>query len=801
MLWSPSCEEGDLEGVEKRSSKMKTSKLIISFLFIIINILLHSSTIEVKQDGSSDFTNIQDAINSSTNSDTVLVYPGTYYENINMNNHDVTLCSLEATTGHSAYITTTIIDGNQSGSCIKIMNGETVTIQGFSLTHGTGTYFNLSTNGGGIFAKDFATVVLKSCKIFDNHAPGGSGVYFRYADAFISNVEITENRADYVGGGLYVYGYPIEFDTNNRCSVYNNHSTSYQDVFIQNVDEISEIYLDKVSFPDPDAYYIGGYRSSFTLDYLTYEFEYISSDIYVSPEGSDDNSGLTLDSPMKTINNATYHIESDSINTHTILLLAGVYTPQNQQFSINLKSNIILKGENKETTIIDGQEQEGTSISIASFSKNVEIRDLSIENATQCSIESPDYCENITIENINILNGTGTTGSGGLKLYTGGDIRIINTLIDNCYSPHSSAINIGNSRTVYIDNLISRNNRNATGDNFSPCNKILFTDSVKVVNSKFINNINNNYEPDYNWTSTSALGIYNDSDQGFGQKWVVENCLFYDNISYNEEHFVGGATITISPMCEEGYFVNNTIIDNRGSNSLWLGGLDTHVYNNIFYNNAGKEVAVPNTFQAQFGSNVTFSNNLIKNGYSGFYNQNTSLNEITWLNDPLNVDPLLDSLNVDWPFFPLDDSPVIDAGTTNFPEGYEMPLYDLAGNPRVHGTNIDLGCFEWVEGMASIEDEVLICNSGYRLSNYPNPFNPNTTISYSLNSETQVKLEIYNVKGQKVKTLVNEKQERGEHSQSWDGIDNSGNPVSSGVYLYKLKTDYDETVKRMMLIK
>lgn len=87
------------------------------------------------------------------------------------------------------------------------------------------------------------------------------------------------------------------------------------------------------------------------------------------------------------------------------------------------------------------------------------------------------------------------------------------------------------------------------------------------------------------------------------------------------------------------------------------------------------------------------------------------------------------------------------------------------------------------------------------LSNYPNPFNPHTIISYILKSDTKVRLEIFNIKGQKVKTLLNETQDRGEQVILWNGKDDNDKSVSSGVYLYKLKTDYDNIVRRMVLLK
>jgi hypothetical protein len=87
------------------------------------------------------------------------------------------------------------------------------------------------------------------------------------------------------------------------------------------------------------------------------------------------------------------------------------------------------------------------------------------------------------------------------------------------------------------------------------------------------------------------------------------------------------------------------------------------------------------------------------------------------------------------------------------------------------------------------------------LQNYPNPFNPLTKISYSLPADTNVQLHIYNVKGQKVKTLVNDKKQAGHHAVEWNSTDDSGRAVSSGVYFYRLLTDEKELVNKMMLLK
>ncbi len=84
--------------------------------------------------------------------------------------------------------------------------------------------------------------------------------------------------------------------------------------------------------------------------------------------------------------------------------------------------------------------------------------------------------------------------------------------------------------------------------------------------------------------------------------------------------------------------------------------------------------------------------------------------------------------------------------------------------------------------------------------NYPNPFNPSTVIRYQLAVSSAVRLKIYNALGQEVVTLVNARQSAGRHEVMWNGKDNKGKSVSSGVYLYRLQAgDYSVTRKMVIL--
>ncbi len=87
------------------------------------------------------------------------------------------------------------------------------------------------------------------------------------------------------------------------------------------------------------------------------------------------------------------------------------------------------------------------------------------------------------------------------------------------------------------------------------------------------------------------------------------------------------------------------------------------------------------------------------------------------------------------------------------------------------------------------------------VSNYPNPFNPQTTIKYNLPENGNVTLEVFNLKGQKVKTLVNQTQKSGEHSIIWDGKDDNARNLTSGIYFYKIKQGKFTSTKKMILMK
>ena len=106
---------------------------------------------------------------------------------------------------------------------------------------------------------------------------------------------------------------------------------------------------------------------------------------------------------------------------------------------------------------------------------------------------------------------------------------------------------------------------------------------------------------------------------------------------------------------------------------------------------------------------------------------------------------------------------------------------------------VDLATFDMTTG---VDDDIEIPNSYSLHQNYPNPFNASTTINYSLSEENFVTIDVFDIMGRKIETLVSSKQNAGEHSVVWNA-----NNVASGVYLYKINAgDFSET-KRCNLLK
>jgi len=156
---------------------------------------------------------------------------------------------------------------------------------------------------------------------------------------------------------------------------------------------------------------------------------------------------------------------------------------------------------------------------------------------------------------------------------------------------------------------------------------------------------------------------------------------------------------------------------------------------------------------------------------------------------------------------PLKFPSVTSFDWTQFYIDVPVPEGALALSVRLH----PLGRFSGTVYMDQLQiqkNEVTDVKNGkgtpvtYNLAqNFPNPFNPTTTISYSLPERSNVVLKIYDMLGREVKTLINEEQSEGNYNITWNGDTNYGAKVASGMYLYRIEAGKFNQVKKMILLK
>jgi hypothetical protein len=160
---------------------------------------------------------------------------------------------------------------------------------------------------------------------------------------------------------------------------------------------------------------------------------------------------------------------------------------------------------------------------------------------------------------------------------------------------------------------------------------------------------------------------------------------------------------------------------------------------------------------------------------------------------------------------------VITAGafttTTNASGSYTMPInvgtyavtctatnYEPQTNNNVVIIEGQNTICNFILNPVSNADEVVIAQTVLK-GNFPNPFNPQTIISYDIKDKAAVRIDIFNLKGQLIRTLVNGMIDKGNQQVIWNGTDANGNPVASGVYQYRMQAGDYKSVRRMMLIK
>jgi hypothetical protein len=778
---------------------MQRYRWIIAGLLCLMGMGLRAVTRIVDINGAGQYSSIQTAVTASSPGDSILVYPGRYMENVNISVNNIVIVSLEYSSNDPSYIASTIIDGGLNARGIRVnQNVQNISIRGFSITN----------SRTGISLGENSTSVITNCSLFGNASPYGAGINIFKSTTVLSGVRIFDNYAYIMAGGIYINGYMgsvnVTFDPVNRCSIYNNTAGAGQDIVAHSINNDLSIPLEMFTVTNPSSFYAAALRASgnefeLLIDAQAFHHQEINHDLYVSPEGDDANDGLSPATALKTIRTAIYRVASDSSNPKTVHLLPGTYsrTVNQQVFPIPLKSWVRVRGAGIEETQVVGEmdpfyanvQYNPLNVFTSFYQSNASLEDLSITSTgsdNSCAIWgfeeealhlknlrmhelSPDLyavidisqasnvCwDGITIEDI-------TTDQMGM-LYTEGYITgtIRNSVFRNAASTYTS-------NQVWAKPLIWT----SAGQSFTVENSIFTNLSMADDDAQAI----------------CFGGVLNPQSQ---QYYTFRNCLF-SNINCNER-----GVLIVGHTYPEMNITNCTFAGHTGNGEALMVNGNVTISNCIFYNNRSKEIAINPMDGTGIPTTLTLENNLIRNGYSDIWpwigctinysDTNITGNPLFLGGDDTN-DPLYYSLSA--------ASPCINCGTPDT-EGLGLLPYDLAGNWRIWDGRIDMGCYEYgAEPWVAIDDPVVPELPAPKLAAYPNPFTVFTNLKVILSSNqcnnktrvTSTSIDIYNIKGQRVKSIALDPGKAGEQFSYWDGRDEAGRQCSSGVYILNLKVN------------
>ena len=246
---------------------------------------------------------------------------------------------------------------------------------------------NNAESGGGLELDSGVDANLNASFIINNTASGSGGgmLLDSECEVGLQNVTIHSNTAA-SGGGIKSETGNITFNSENRCDIYDNSSEGYGKdlVFSENINVI----VDTFSVLYPSNYY--AFPSNlFNFDIQNGYFPQVDSDLYISPEGDNENDGLTPETPLRTVFHALSKIIADSLNEKTIYLLPGSYNDV-EPFPIQASSYVSLIGDEPENTII-----EPLSGEIAISYQYVE--DSSLKHLSVMNCGGIDICLNFRI--------------------------------------------------------------------------------------------------------------------------------------------------------------------------------------------------------------------------------------------------------------------------------------------------------------------------------------------------------------------------------------------------------------------
>ena len=728
--------------------------------FILLFSFLSATTINIP----SDYTTIQEGIDASVDGDTVLIAQGTYYENLILEK-EIVLTShaindnLDSEWINNENINETIISGAQEptnpnyGSCLIIRDGNIQpVIIGLTFQDGIGTamvendtcelVFQRPERSGGaiLMYKAYPTIMYN--RFIDN----GSSAQ---ADNGNDPLAVTN------GGAISHYDTgDVEFDEDRNNSRRNRHSSRDipEELNIQNN------YFENNSSGDGKNFYSRGFEGSIDVSYSIFDdIDCASNSVneFVLKSREDAAEYLQNEISGNCIDGNSFYVSVDGDNNNP-------GTESDPLLTIGHALSLVKDDTTITTTIYvrEGVFSPSTTgeqfpivlpdnVHLIGDNRENSILDAEADSIKQRRVIKIEDCENIKVANLTITGGNiesaGCIGGGGILM----------THPDLAYEGPMS------SSTPVLENLIITGNHAAAGGGVS-----IWRQSGPVLSDIIIHE--------------NTAGKYGGGLMIYISDATLTDMTISRNNCYIDESFGGGIVMNFSGAM----MTNVTVTDNTAS---FGGGVSV----------ANSDVTL---------THVTISGNTATTSGGGFlstpFSNNTLTNSIIWNNSPesiyafatttisysdiqggwggegnIDADPLF--CNPDSSDFTLaENSPCVGTGES----GVNMGAFGV-------------GC----EALSTDKDVIPL---KYLLhQNYPNPFNPVTTLRYDLPENALVNITIYDMMGRQISTLVSSLQGADYKSIQWNGTNDAGQPVSAGVYLYRIEAGEFRQTKKMVLLK
>jgi hypothetical protein len=820
--------------------------LLILILILVFGYCLEATTYEVALDGSQNWISISSAIDYATSGDTILVYPGHYMERLNTLGKDISIHSLYTIEPLQEYIDSTIIDGEYQ-LCLGLFEGETVVLDGFTISNCynrelPGEEVFVSTVGGIWVSR--SNLYLKNSKITNNCGTGTGGLHIAFGSSYLytNNVIITNNNGNKTGG-FSLYSAP--YLNCNNLEVFDNFGALAMDFMVNATNGFDTLNLHFTKFSidldEPDYFFYNIFGVDINNDNYEDEFshfnvsvgegyfEQVDCDVYVSVNGSDDNSGASLSQPLKTISRALQLTKSNQARPNTIHIEAGIYSKEanNQKFPFTLKPNIKVLGAGIDETILDG---EGTLIALGVMSSsNIEFGNITIRNGKYRASINPIHVinsKNLLFDDLEILS-VKSRGGTGFLVGACNNVRFSNVIIGGNES-HGQTVSTAYNMCAYLINYC----HNISMSNIVIYGNKSYTDihnHVGVFSQNSDLNARNVVITDCYGPDSTILAYYCTDSTSTDRYCKLENVLAYGNEVYTDAWTIKPFFLWHNNLEEIKVNVTNCTIANNFGNRPFFGIKGGYkLYNSIFYNPeltgfmgsiglSNNPYNIPTTAYL-YNCLIDYSDNfyLIEPDYVYSDNLIFDLN-------PQFKGEFDDSLGIsDVKYYELaENSPCVDAGysDTSF-----LPETDLVGNQRVWGDAVDIGAFEYGAPAVANTSEEIEAIKGSKISVYPNPINlsgkdnrSSCSIEFVIPKQTEKPVvSIYNIKGQKISSwkVNNSYQDMQKHaglrktnkgkqlySTIWNMKNENNKPVASGLYIIRAEAEGYVATGKMIVIK